>query len=184
MRVFRSNNWNRSDNQRKVLAMKGAIAEIALLFVLCTTGLGQSNNNEQPKPTGTALQNASATDLYEAVLRYQIKSWELAADSYCVEVKGKNASKGLLRRMQPLSVKGASSCRTQTKLNVKHVVDKKTGKMSVIFDMGEIRWRSDSEADVEGGYNCGNFCMAEGTYHIKWNGTQWAVTKFEIYIQS
>ena len=57
------------------------------------------------------------------------------------------------------------------------VVDKKTKKPSVIFDVEKIVWLSEDEADVEGGYVCARQCMAGGTYHLTRNGTQWTVKR-------
>ncbi|HEX7285051.1 MAG TPA: hypothetical protein VF532_02660 [Candidatus Angelobacter sp.] len=128
-------------------------------------------------------------ELYEAVVRYQIDAWQLAADSYCIEINGKDAGKEILEHLQPLRVKGASACRRETVSRVKplavmHVVDKETKKLSVIFDIGSVRWKSDSEAEVDGGYECGTMCMAAGTYHVVRDGTSWRVTRFDVSIIS
>lgn len=166
--------------------MNGLIPRIALSLVLWTSGVGQTNQSSTP-PTEPkeAPQHPSPTDVYEAVLRYQVKSWELAADAYCVEVNGRDADEALLERLKPLRVKEASACRKQRKqVIVMRVVDRKTGKMSVIFDMAEIRWPTHSEAEVDGGYLCGSECMAAGIYHVVWDGSRWVVTKFDIHVQS
>ena len=52
-------------------------------------------------------------DIYEAVIHYQIRSWELAADSYCIKVNGRDASESLLDRLGPNRTKAASRCREQ-----------------------------------------------------------------------
>jgi hypothetical protein len=123
--------------------------------------------------------------MYEAVLRYQVKTWELAANSYCVKVNGKDAQTTVQERFRPLPVKVASACRKQTSQSVvMQVVDRSTGKQSVIFDMGEIRWPKQLEAEVDGGYLCGSLCMAGGTYHLAWDGGRWVVTKFSVWVQS
>jgi len=164
--------------------MKGTIAQIALLLVLCASSLAQTSpiapGGPQEKPA-----KPSPTDVYQAVLRYQVKTWELAADTYCVEVNGKDADAALLEPFKALHVKGASACHKKTTNRVlMRVVDRVTGKMSLIFDMGKIRWPKRSEAEVDGGYVCGSECMAGGTYHVAWDGSQWVVTKFEIRVQS
>lgn len=129
-------------------------------------------------------RESASVDVYEAVLRYQIKSWDLAAISYCVSVEGRDATNGFLKRFYPLPVKGASSCK-QTKQKVSmQVIDKKTGKPSVIFDVEAIHWLSKNEADVEGGYLCGSLCMAGGKYHVIRDGMQWVVTRYDVQIQS
>jgi hypothetical protein len=160
--------------------MNDNTARIVLLLVLCASGLGSAQT-----ATKEALQYPSPVDVYEAVLRYQIKTWELAANSYCVKVNGKDAQAALLERFRPLPVKGASACRKQTSQSVlMRVIDGGTGKQSVIFDMGEIRWPKQSEAEVDGGYLCGSLCMAGGTYHVAWDEGRWVVTKFSVRVQS
>ena len=176
--------WYYRLQQRNVSFMRGVHTRLAPLLVLWAVGAAQTTNTTQA-PAGKDQQAPSATDLYEVVLRYQIKSWELAADSYCVEVNGKDASKELLNRLMSLPVKPASACRKKTTHRVMmRVVDKKSGKMSVIFDMGQIRWPRSSEADVDGGYVCGSGCMAAGTYHLKWDGSRWTIAKYDIHIQT
>src|SRR5215471_12250904 len=97
---------------------------ISILFTVANLS-GQdvqtSTSTKKPSPV-------SSMDVFEAVVRYQIKSWELTADSYCVEVNGKDAGQELLSRLQPLPVKPASACRKQTRSVVMEVIDKKTKK--------------------------------------------------------
>jgi hypothetical protein len=159
---------------------------VMLCVALCATGFGQATATTVP-PTATATsspQRPSEVEVYEAVLRYQIKSWDLNADSYCVKVGGKDASKTLLGRLQPLHVKSASGCKERHIASVMEIVDKKTGKLSVIFDMGKIHWLAPSNADVEGGYLCGTSCMAAGSYRVQWDGSGWVVIEFRKDFQS
>jgi hypothetical protein len=128
---------------------------------------------------------AESANVFEAVVRYQIGSWELAASSYCISIEGKDATADFLRRLTPLPVKAASGCRKQTTEKVMvSVVDKKSGKRSVIFDVEAIHWISENEAAVEGGYFCANLCMASGRYHVVRDGTKWRVTSYDVKLQS
>jgi len=123
-------------------------------------------------------EHSSAIDIYEAVVRYQIKTWDLAASTYCIEVNGKDASPELLGRLRPLPVKGKSGCKEKKHI-LMDIVDKRTKKLAVIFDVSEIHWQSASEADVQGGYFCASQCGGGGKYHVVWNGHQWTVTDFK-----
>ena len=140
------------------------------------------------QPTAKPRQptrETEAADVYEAVIRYQIKSWKLAAKSYCVKMNGRDPKKDFLDRFHPLPVKGASGCRRQTTAKVMmQVRDKKTGNVAVIFDVEAIRWLSENEAEVEGGYLCGSRCMAGGNYHLLRDGTHWVVTGYGVHIIS
>ena len=164
--------------RRKVLAMKAAI-RLAVVAILVSLGFSQT-----PK----AQDSRTCDDVREAVLRYQISSWELAAATYCVSVDGKDADENFLRRFRPLPVKAASRCKKQRPPKLpkimNSVVDKQTKKKSVIFDIGEARWVKPSEAEVDGGHDCASQCMAGGTYHVVWDGTRWNITAFDIRVQS
>ncbi len=117
-------------------------------------------------------------NLYEAVIRFQIKSWQQAAHTYCIEIKGIDPDPALLQRLRPLHVKGASACQ---KLNEKRLMSIVDGKMkgSVIFNLGSVRNMSESEVEVAGGYLCGNLCMAQGVYRVAREASGWHVLRFE-----
>ena len=130
-------------------------------------------------------KESASAEVYEAVIRYQIKSWDLAASSYCISINGKDATGDFLKRFASLPVQGASGCiKKTTQKALTRVVDKKTGQPSVIFAVRAIRWLSKDEAEIEGGYLCGSLCMASGKYHVLRDGMRWVVTKFDISVQS
>ena len=171
-----------------MLAMKHRVIPGLLLLVVNGCLMGQANSNNSPPSQTSQSEENTAADVYEAVVRYQIKSWELAAAAYCVEINGRDADKIFLKRFHPLPVKGASACREDAPgglgLPFSVVVDKQTGKISVIFDVGRVRWLNQSAVEVDGGYLCASECRAEGTYHVLWDGTRWTVAAFDIHIQS
>jgi hypothetical protein len=128
-------------------------------------------------------------DVREAVVRYQIKTWYLAVDSYCISVNRKNPRKDFLERFAPLPVKEKSGCieerRRSGRLRMPTwVSDRKSGQPAVMFDVGAIRWLSDDAAEVKGGYYCAFRCWASGTYHVIREGDRWTVTDFDIKEQS
>lgn len=129
-------------------------------------------------PTETSL---GRLDLYEAVIRYQIESWEQKANSYCIAINGVDAESTLLDRLRPFRVRRASACHRLNQKPVMPVVDAKE-KESVIFNLGTIRNLSDSEVEIEGGYFCGNLCMAQGTYHAVRAPSGWHVLRFDSHL--
>jgi hypothetical protein len=120
-------------------------------------------------------------DLYEAVIRYQIKSWEQKAHTYCIAVNGVDAEWSLLDRLRPFQVKRASACHRLNQKPVMPVVDARQ-KESVIFNLGIIRSLSDAEVEIEGGYFCGNLCVAQGIYHVVHAASGWQVSEFEAHL--
>ena len=65
-----------------------------------------------------------------------------------------------------------------------HVIDKRTKKLAVIFDLGEIRRPDQDHAEVAGGYYCADLCIGSGTYFIERKSDHWAVTRFDIRVQA
>jgi hypothetical protein len=140
-----------------MLAMKRRVIPGVLLLVASGCLMGQANSNNSPmSQTSQSEENNAPADVYEAVVRYQIKSWELAAAAYCVKVNGQDADKIFLKRFHPLPVKGASACREDAPRGLEFpfslVVEKQTGKNSVIFDVGRLRWLNQSAVEVDGDY--------------------------------
>jgi hypothetical protein len=58
--------------------MNTVVARIGLSIVIWASGLGQTNQKRPAADNGNgSAASPSMTDVYEAVLRYQIRSWEL-----------------------------------------------------------------------------------------------------------
>lgn len=162
--------------------MKRLIVALIVVAGGVSSLAGQAPANQQP-----ALQapDPGATDaVYEAVVRYQVSTWHLDADSYCIQIKGQDADGKFLRSLKPLDVKPESECLKVKKKYDMVVINKHSKKQSVIFGAGVIRWTSETTADVEGGYLCGSQCMSGGVYHVVKDDGQWKVIKFDVYISN
>lgn len=55
------------------------------------------------------------------------------------------------------------------------VRDKKTGERGVVFCTGKIRWISETEVEVQGGYYEGNLSASGGGYRVKKVNGKWTV---------
>jgi hypothetical protein len=158
---------------RRTILYRPFVVLLALACHLSSACARQSNGKSK------------SADVFEAVVRYQIKSWELTANSYCISIEAKDATKEFLKRFDPLPVDPASNCRKQTKEKAVVVVtNKRNGKRSVIFNVESVRWISENEAEVAGGYFCGSFCSASGIYHLSRKGDVWVVTTYDVDVQS
>ncbi len=153
----------------------------ALLLLITTSLLGQNSG----LPSIGKEQEAAVR---EAVLRYQISTWELSAATYCVAVNGKNPDEDFLVRFRPLPVKKSSACVRQRPAKLPRgfysVVDRQTKKKAVFFTIDSVRFHGSTEAEVDGGYDCANECGGAGVYRLSFNGTDWTVNSFDIHIQS
>ena len=52
-----------------------------------------------------------------------------------------------------------------------------SGVTRIGFNVGLIHWRTESEAEVEAGYNCGSLCAAAYMYQVRSTPTGWVVAQ-------
>jgi hypothetical protein len=117
---------------------------LASLFLIPVLPLHLSGQQAPPASSGDL-------DIYETVIRFQIKSWDLPAHTYCIKVNQRDADEALLKRFPSLPVKSASACGETDVKTLSHVVDKETKKKAVVFDVGTIHRLSDSELKSRAG---------------------------------
>ena len=53
----------------------------------------------------------------------------------------------------------------------------RSGGTRIGFNVGSIHWRTESEAEVQAGYNCGSLCAAAYTYRVRLTPTGWVVAQ-------
>jgi hypothetical protein len=152
---------------------------LAISFLACAIGSAPVTKDHTEARAELAKEEA----IREAIIRYQIKTWELNADTFCIEVNRKNPRQELLERLTLLPVKRLTQCKKKNVVvGMMQVVDRASGKQSVIFGTGELHWITKTEVDVEGGYLCASMCGGSGTYLLELEGTQWVVKKFDIHM--
>jgi len=151
----------------------------AAVVAVATSVAAQGPAPQAPRPH-PSQSTESAID--EAVVRYQIKMWEIGAESYCVRIKGQDADDKFLRQLKPLPVKPASDCVQKKNKDGMTVLDKHSKKKSVLLGIGDIVALTDNSAAVQGSYLCGTQCMSGGFYHLAFDGSQWQVTRYDAYI--
>jgi hypothetical protein len=132
------------------------------------------------KDAGSSARATREDDGREVVFRYEFKVLARAADFYFIGIDNKNPSDEFLARFRndvPI-VRPISDARHEKK-PLATIVDKRTEKDGIIFRTGAIRWTSETHADVEGGYECGDLCDATtGTYGVTRQGDHWVVDSF------
>lgn len=161
--------------------MKRLSLVLIVLIGIASNVAGQAPADQQPMP---APDPGAPDAVYQAVIRYQVATWTLGADSYCIQIKGADPDGKFLRSLKPLDLKPGSDCLKVKKKFDMVVIDKHSKKKSVLFGAGNIRWTSETSADVDGGYLCGSQCMSGGVYHVVKEDGQWKVIKFDVYISS
>ena len=128
---------------------------------------------------------AEELDIREATFRYQFANnasgLKEHAGAYYLSLVDRNGKSDdppakLLKRFagnEP-PVKKASESRAS---QAEGVVDKKTGKRGLIFRIEAIRWISDTEAEVSGGYYEAGLSSSGNTYSLKKVDGRWQVTE-------
>jgi hypothetical protein len=131
------------------------------------------------------VRQAAEDDVREAVFRAQFTN-----DSSGVTLKGRifflaigeqgrtDPSDTFLARFatnQP-PVRKVSACTAGTN----GVRDKQTGASGLIFHVGAIKWISETEAEVEGGFYEAGLSSAGYTFTVKKDGAKWKVTRIQM----
>lgn len=134
------------------------------------------------KNAGEPSRADQEDNLREAVFHYQFKSFELLVAYHFISVNGKNPSAAMLQRFhgeQPpvLPVSEAEKLKKPMKL----IQNRNDYKQGVLFNQGQIKWISDTKADVDGSFECGDICdEAAGVYHASRQDNKWVVDSFDV----
>lgn len=127
---------------------------------------------------------AEELDIREATFRYQFQKnasgQQQHAKSYylAIQVDGKptDPDDAFMKRFAGNNppVKKRSECDTSTG---KGAIDKKTGQLGLVFNTGPIKWVSDTEVEVSGGYYEAGLSASGNTYYLKKVHGKWRVVK-------
>lgn len=133
------------------------------------------------KATGGATHADQEDNIREAVFRYQFKNFDLLVAYHFISVYGKNPPAAILQRLhgeQPPVLPVSDS--EKLKKPMKMIQNRNDFKQGALFNQGQIKWISDTKADVDGGFECGDICdEASGVYHISRQGDKWVVDSFD-----
>jgi len=127
---------------------------------------------------------AEELDIREATFRYQFgknaSGQQQAAKNFYLAVpgggKGTDPDDAFMKRFagNKPTVKRLSECDSS---DDKGVVDKKTGERGLIFTTGAIKWVSDTEVEISGGYYEAGLSASGNTYFLKKVDGKWKVIK-------
>jgi hypothetical protein len=131
----------------------------------------QNKQNEQ--------KERSETDLLEAVLRYQFAHQATQQSPYTkvifISVEKKDPSKILLKRFRAerLPVKNISQASYMTDTGA--VWDKRTKAGGLAYNVGAVKWISDTEAEVEASYYVSMLFAGGCRYRVIREDGRWVV---------
>ena len=147
------------------------IAHFFLLFAFTSLGLAADK-----------ARDSQMDDIREAVFRYQFdhnaSGQQKTAKVYFIGVgeKATDPSDDLIKRFaehKPPVRKASTSHYVQGK----GILDKKTGEQGLAFSVRSIKWISDNEVEVYGGYYEAELSSSGNTYTVKKESGKWRVTK-------
>lgn len=153
--------------------IKGLLISV-LLAAMAVAPAPQKNSNE---PSRAAQED----DIREAVYKYQIKNFDLIVAYHFIAVNGKNPPAAVLQRLHGLQppVLPVSEAE-KIKKPMRQIQNRNDFKQGALFNQGQIKWISDTKADVEGGFECGDICdEASGVFHVSRTENKWVVDSFD-----
>jgi hypothetical protein len=151
-----------------------------------TASAAPTSDAARPVPKPLISESVYDDDVLEAVFRYQFthdsSGLQWRARVFFLSVYDKDPSNNLRDRFEGHEppVKGVSECEISAKArgtSAIHVVDSKTGEPGLICRVERIRWVSDTEAEVEGGYYEGGRAASGNLYRVVREGEEWVVKK-------
>ena len=147
------------------------IVSLLLLSFLASSGMAAEE-----------ARQSQEDDIREAVFRWQfdhnVSGLQKKAQVYFLAVgeKGGDPSDEFIKRFagNKPPVRKRSECSADAG---KGVLDKKTGEQGLVFNVTTIKWNSDTEVEVEGGYYEAGLSASGNLYTVTKEKGKWNVTK-------
>jgi len=154
-------------------------------------------------PQDPKIRTAEEDNIREGVLRFQMVSWYRGADeedrkaakdrgangphdmnykTFLVSIGEKDPTDDFLCRFKdiPRRIKPASKEKFEKEPFPGWLHDRDTNDRVVEFYVGQIDWKSESQAEASGGYYCGGLCGALYVFKLKKTAGKWIVTTSEL----
>ena len=171
--------------------INGLSRSICIVVVACmvnaagVASLAAPTTAPTTRPSTAPARSAAEDDIREATYRYQFlhnaSGLQQKADVYFLSLgeKDTDPSDAFMKRFadhKPTVKKVSSSAG-----RLGGVRDKDTGGKGLIFRVAQIKWVSETEAEVSGGYYEGGLSASGNTYYLKKENGKWVVTRSEMH---
>lgn len=126
----------------------------------------------------TDAKQAQEDDIREAVFRSQLTS-----GANFLSIDGKDPSNAFMKRFEGTKAPVWKLSRAVKKTLFHHytsIQDRETGDDGTILELRKIKWLDDSTVEVQGGYDCGSLCAADGIFRVAREKGAWVVKKFDV----
>ena len=135
---------------------------------------------KDPPNLESAARISEEADIREAVFRYEFANNSSIqgrrAAVYCLSIEGNSDPPNVfMKRFAEFKppVRKISECTTDP---YKGVIEKSTGKHGLVFRVKSIRWISDVEVEVIGGYYEDGLSASGNTYTLRKRKKKWKVS--------
>ena len=152
---------------------------LVVLFLLCVVTV-----------CGAVDRGGQLDDIREATFRYQFKKnasgQQQNAKVYFLtlfnqkEQQDEDPEDKFMKRFDGHKPRVAKVSQSKSSMP-EGVQDKKTGEHGLIFTITAIRWKSDEEVEVDGGYYEGSLSSSGNTYFLKRKGGKWIVERDDMH---
>ena len=161
------------------------IATLLLGFV-CATSLAVADDAAKAKAEDDIreatfrhqfLHNASGVQQKAKVYFLAVgrnEDWDDGSDGF-MALDGADPSDEFLKRFA--DHKPVVKKKSQGVVHLGEFKDKKTGEKGLVFGLGTIKWVSDTEVEITGGYYEAGLSASGNTYFLKKEKGKWTVTK-------
>jgi hypothetical protein len=157
---------------------------LQLILLIACTSLGFAADKDQDKQRARQVD-----DIREAVFRWQFdhnaSGQQKKAKVYFLRLQGKEGdpTDEFMKRFAGHSppVRKASACESDAKKGVR---DKTTGEMGLVFWISNVRWKSDTEVELGGGYDESSRSASSNAYVVKKVDGKWKVTSDKMMTRS
>jgi hypothetical protein len=165
----------------KMRMIKAIVRATSLVLLLTITSAGFAVDTDR---------TSQEDDIRETVFRHQFdhnaSGQQKRAHAYCLAILVGNEQSDPLDQFikrfahHKSPVRKASACHWDSI----EVVDKRTGRPALIFQVSRITWISDTEVTVDGGYEEGNVSSSGNTYTVTKRNGKWEVTHDQMNVIS
>lgn len=165
--------------KRKVLHL--GVGLFTLLIRLTLAGLWFERGRFQQEPSYPVVSRSTEEDrIAEALFRHLLQEHQ-GLKVYFLSREGVDPNDDFMRRFQgEVPVKKKESLSTHGQY--RRILDKETGATAGIVSVGSIKWISDSEVEIGGGFYDGE--VIEYRYRMRHTNAGWIIRSSEFVMES
>ena len=156
-----------------------------LVFFLLIMGCSIDESDLFNESSQLSVEDSIREAVFRHQFEYNASGQQQTAQIYFISVMTLDDSTGYWKNGDPSDallkqftdnvppVKPFSKCT----YSISGVFDKESGERGLLFQVGEIKWNTNDQVQVEGGYYEAGLSASGNTYYLKYMDKQWTVTR-------